>query len=90
MVTGVIRTPRAERYVRQPDGHWGAEANITVADDGAHHVMMANGAEVTLHPEPGVLVVESSTKELGDVVLRHLARFGMCEGLALEWRGHAG
>jgi hypothetical protein len=90
MVTGVIRTPRAERYVKQLAGHWGAKATITVADDGAHHFAMADGAEVTLRPEPEVLVVESSTKEFGDVVQRHLERFGMRDGLALEWRGDAG
>lgn len=90
MVTGVIRTPRPERYVKQLAGHWGGKATITVDDDGAHHFAMESGAEVTLRPEPELLVVESSTREFGDVVQRHLERFGMREGLTLEWDGDAG
>ncbi|MBM6398810.1 DUF2218 domain-containing protein [Phycicoccus sonneratiae] len=85
MVSGVIRTPRAERYVKQLAGHWREKAEVTVDADGATHFAMGSGASATLRPQPDVLVVESSTAEFGEVVQRHLERFGMREGLALEW-----
>jgi hypothetical protein len=85
MVSGVIRTPRAERYVKQLAGHWREKATVTVDADGATHFAMGSGAEATLRPGPDALVVESSSVEFGDVVQRHLERFGMREGLALEW-----
>lgn len=90
MVSGVIRTPRAERYVKQLAGHWREKATVTVDADGAHHFAMGSGAAVTLRPQPEVLVVESSSAEFGEVVQRHLERFGMREGLALEWDPEGG
>jgi hypothetical protein len=47
---------------------------------------MENGARVRLTPTATGLRVEASSIEFGEVVRRHLERFGTRESLVLVWR----
>lgn len=84
-VHGVIVTDRPERYAKQLAQHWAAKSTVTVLDDGAVQIEIAPDAVAVLRPRPGELYVEANSEEFGDVVKRHLERFGTRDELALTW-----
>jgi hypothetical protein len=86
MVTGSIETPRGGRYAKQLAGHWRDKASVTEGSDGSVAFEMENGARVRLTPTLTGLRVEASSIEFGEVVRRHLERFGTRESLVLVWQ----
>ena len=85
MNTGSIPTPRGGRYVKQLAGHWRGKAVITEGTDGSVTFLMSGGATARLTPSATALRVEASSEEFGEVVRRHLERFGTREALVLTW-----
>jgi hypothetical protein len=83
--TGTISTPRGARYAKQLAGHWREKAEVTEGADGSVTFVMGNGASATLTPREDDLRVEASSAEFGEVVRRHLERFGTREELILVW-----
>ncbi|OHU21666.1 hypothetical protein BKG76_13820 [Mycobacteroides franklinii] len=86
-VYGVIVTDRPERYAKQLAQHWAAKSTVTELEGGAVQIEMSPDAVTVLRPQPGELQVEASSAEFGDVVKRHLERFGTRDELALTWIG---
>lgn len=86
-VHGVIATDRPERYAKQLAQHWAAKSTVTELEDGAVKIEMSPDAVTVLRPKPGELRVEASSAEFGDVVKRHLERFGTRDELTLTWTG---
>ena len=84
-LTGTIATPRGARYAKQLAGHWREKAEVTEGPDGTVSFLMESGASATLVPRVDVLRVEASSAEFGEVVRRHLERFGTREELSLVW-----
>ncbi|WP_078307371.1 MULTISPECIES: DUF2218 domain-containing protein [unclassified Mycobacterium] len=84
-VHGVIVTDRPERYAKQLAQHWAAKSAVTELDGGAVQIEMSPDAVTVLRPQPGELHVEASSAEFGDVVKRHLERFGTRDELTLTW-----
>lgn len=84
-LTGTIATPRGARYAKQLAGHWREKAEVTEADDGSVTFVMENGSTATLTPHDEELRVEASSAEFGEVVRRHLERFGTRDELVLVW-----
>lgn len=85
MKIGSIPTPRGARYLKQLAGHWREKATVTEEPDGSVTFVMSGGATATLRPSPSALRVEASSEEFGEVVRRHLERFGAREALVLTW-----
>lgn len=86
-VHGVIVTDRPERYAKQLTQHWAAKSTVTELENDAVQIEMGPGAVTVLRPKPGELHVEASSPEFGDVVKRHLERFGTRDELTLTWIG---
>lgn len=86
--TGTIATPRGARCAKQLAGHWREKAEVTEAEDGTVTFVMGNGAAATLTPQGEELRVQASSAEFGEVVRRHLERFGIREELVLVWDDH--
>lgn len=86
-VHGVIVTDRPERYAKQRAQHWAAKSTVTELENHAVQIEMGPGAVTVLRPKPGELHVEASSPEFGDVVKRHLERFGTRDELTLTWIG---
>lgn len=86
-VHGVIVTDRPERYAKQLAQHWAAKSTVTELDGGAIQIEMTPDAITVLRPQQGELHVEASSEEFGDVVKRHLERFGTRDELTLNWAG---
>ncbi|AKP60190.1 Uncharacterized protein conserved in bacteria (DUF2218) [Mycobacteroides abscessus subsp. abscessus] len=86
-VHGVIVTDRPERYAKQLAQHWAAKSTVTELENDAVQIEMGPGAVTVLRPKPGELHVEASSPEFGDVVKRHLERFGTRDELTLTWIG---
>jgi hypothetical protein len=84
-VHGVILTDRPERYAKQLAQHWAAKSTVTELEGGAIQIEMSPDAVTVLRPQPGELHVETSSAEFGDVVKRHLERFGTRDELTLTW-----
>ncbi|QCH25915.1 DUF2218 domain-containing protein [Mycobacteroides salmoniphilum] len=84
-VHGVIVTDRPERYAKQLAQHWAAKSTVTELDGGAIQIELAPDAITVLRPQDGELHVEASSAEFGDVVKRHLERFGIRDELTLTW-----
>ncbi|CPV97607.1 Hypothetical protein ERS075547_00771 [Mycobacteroides abscessus] len=60
---------------------------MTELENDAVQIEMGPGAVTVLRPKPGELHVEASSPEFGDVVKRHLERFGTRDELTLTWIG---
>ncbi|WP_377645305.1 DUF2218 domain-containing protein [Oryzobacter terrae] len=88
-LTGTIPTPRGARYAKQLAGHWREKAEVTERPDGSVAFLMEGGASATLTPREDDLRVEASSAEFGEVVRRHLERFGTREELTLVWDDEA-
>lgn len=88
-LTGTIGTPRGARYAKQLAGHWREKADVTEGADGSVTFVMESGATATLTPREDDLRVEASSAEFGEVVRRHLERFGTRESLELVWDDEA-
>ncbi|MUM19406.1 DUF2218 domain-containing protein [Mycobacterium sp. CBMA271] len=86
-VHGVIVTDRPERYAKQFAQHWAAKSTVTELDGDALRIEMSPDAVTVLRPKSGELHVEASSPEFGDVVKRHLERFGARDELTLTWAG---
>ncbi|ALR13355.1 DUF2218 domain-containing protein [Mycobacteroides saopaulense] len=84
-VHGTIPTDRPERYAKQLAQHWAAKSTVSELEGGAVRIEISPDAVTVLRPQPGVLHVEASTAEFGDVVKRHLERFGTRDELTLTW-----
>ncbi|MGH3726887.1 MAG: DUF2218 domain-containing protein [Mycobacterium sp.] len=86
-VHGVIVTDRPERYAKQLAQHWAAKSTVTELEGDAIQIEISPDAVTVLRPKPGELHVEASSPEFGDVVKRHLERFGARDELTLAWAG---
>lgn len=84
-VHGVIVTDRPQRYAKQLAQHWAAKSTVTGLEDDAIQIEMSPDAVAVLRPKPGELHVEASSAEFGDVVKRHLERFGTRDEITLTW-----
>lgn len=84
-VHGVIVTDRPERYAKQLAQHWAAKRTVTELENDAVQIEISPDAVTVLRPQPGELHVEASSPEFGDVVKRHLERFGTRDELTLTW-----
>ena len=87
---GTMATDRPERYAKQLASHWSEKATVS-EDDGTTMLVMGNGNTAALHPADGVLQLEVSVPEGGDldrwaqVVADHLQRFGQRDELQVVW-----
>lgn len=89
-VTGRMATDRPERYAKQLFSHWSERGEQT--EEGATSVMVwPDGQVIRLTPADGALIVEVSVPDggdavqFGDVVARHLERFGARDELKVLW-----
>lgn len=88
-VTGRMATDRPERYAKQLFSHWSERGEQSI--DGATSVMVwPDGQVIRLTPQDGALLVEVSVPDadaagFGDVVARHLERFGQRDELKVVW-----
>jgi hypothetical protein len=89
-VTGRMVTDRADRYAKQLFSHWSARGEVT-EEDGVSVQRWPDGQVIVLRPVEGALVVEVSVPDggdaqgFGDVVKRHLERFGQRDELEVVW-----
>jgi len=88
--TGTMATDRPGRYAKQLVSHWAKRGPVT-EEDGATVQRWEGGQEIVLRPADGVLGVEVSVGEDGDVdrfaqvVKEHLERFGQRDELNVVW-----
>ena len=88
--TGRMATDRAARYAKQLASHWERKTEQATADD-ATILTFESGNVVVLRPADGVLEVEVSVADGGDldrfaqVVADHLQRFGQRDELEVTW-----
>jgi hypothetical protein len=89
-VTGTMATDRPERYAKQLVSHWAQRGPVT-QEDGATVQRWESGNVIVLRPAEGLLAVEVSVPEGGDVqrfaevVKVHLERFGKKDELEVVW-----
>lgn len=89
-VTGRMATERPERYAKQLFAHWSERGPVT-EEGGASVQRWDSGQVIRLTPVEGALVVEVEVPDggdaavFGDVVKRHLERFGQRDELELVW-----
>ena len=88
--TGTMATDRPERYAKQLVSHWSKRGPVT-EEDGATVQRWESGQVITLRPVEGLLEVEVSVPDDGDVerfaqvVKEHLERFGARDELNVVW-----
>lgn len=85
MSTGRMATDRPERYIKQLASHWREKADVHVDVDGSTTFTMAGGQTARLRPVEGAVLIETDAREFGDVVARHLVRFGERDDLSVTW-----
>ena len=85
MPTGRMETDRPERYIKQLASHWRDKATVEFDADGATRLAMHSGAVARLRPVDGAVLIETESGEFGEVVARHLERFGAGENLSVSW-----
>lgn len=87
---GTMTTDRPERYAKQLVSHWSKRGHVTI-EDSAIVQRWETGQILTFRPAEGVLNIEVSVPDDGDVVgfadvvAAHLVRFGTREELTVEW-----
>lgn len=85
-----MATARPERYAKQLAGHWSRKGSA-VDEDGALVLRFDTGQVVAMRPADGILELEVSVPEDGDVdrfaqvVKEHLERFGQRDELEVVW-----
>ena len=90
-VTGTMATDRPERYAKQLVSHWAKRGPVT-EEAGATVQRWESGQVIVLRPAEGLLEVEVTVPEDGDVarfaqvVKEHLERFGTRDELEVVWR----
>jgi hypothetical protein len=88
--TGSMATDRPERYAKQLLSHWSEHGPVT-EEDGASVQRWDDGRTIRLRPEDGALAVavevpdDADLDRFGDVVARHLERFGQRDELSVVW-----
>ncbi len=88
--TGSMATDRPERYAKQLASHW-AKRGPATEEEGATVLRWETGQVIVLRPAEGILEVEVSVPDDGDVdrfaqvVKDHLERFGSRDELNVVW-----
>lgn len=88
--SGRMATDRPDRYAKQLLSHWSARGEVT-EEGGTSVQRWADGQVIRLTPVEGALLVEVSVpgdgdaERFGEVVARHLERFGQRDELTVVW-----